>query len=91
MKQEITHLTTGRNIDELLRVTRAIKISDETGDNTPANWKKGDNLLAAPPETLEDAKKRMKDSNYDCKNWYYCEKDAEQSSKKFYNPFLYNN
>ncbi|WP_338153664.1 hypothetical protein [Staphylococcus equorum] len=52
---------------------------------------KGDNLLAAPPETLEDAKKRMKDSNYDCKNWYYCEKDDEQSSKKFYNPFLYNN
>ncbi|MFQ3852916.1 peroxiredoxin [Staphylococcus parequorum] len=28
-------MTTGRNIDELLRVTRAIKISDETGDNTP--------------------------------------------------------
>lgn len=84
-------MTTGRNIDELLRVTRAMKTSDETGDNTPANWKKGDNLLAAPPETLEDAKKRMKDSNYDCKNWYYCEKDDEQNSKKFYNPFLYNN
>lgn len=84
-------MTTGRNIDELLRVTRAMKTSDETGDNTPTNWKKGDNLLAAPPETLEDAKKRMKDSNYDCKNWYYCEKDDEQNSKKFYNPFLYNN
>lgn len=68
-------LTTGRNMGEIVRLVEALKTTDEHGVSTPADWKKGDKVIAPPPKTTEDAKARMNDSDYDCVDWYFCKKD----------------
>ncbi|RDY69885.1 peroxiredoxin [Halobacillus trueperi] len=68
-------LTTGRNMGEIVRLVEALKTTDEHGVSTPADWKKGDKVIASPPKTTEDAKARMNDSDYDCVDWYFCKKD----------------
>ncbi|MFG6117581.1 peroxiredoxin [Halobacillus sp. MO56] len=68
-------LTTGRNMSEIVRLVEALKTTDEHGVATPADWQKGDKVIASPPKTTEDAKARLEDSNYDCVDWYFCKKD----------------
>ena len=36
---------------------------------TPANWEKGVPVVVPPPETIEQAKERVKEG-YDCKDWH---------------------
>ncbi|MDH0126843.1 peroxiredoxin [Brucella intermedia GD04153] len=42
-------MTTGRNIDEILRTVRALRTSDTTGTLTPAGWQPGDEVIDADP------------------------------------------
>lgn len=70
-------LTTGRNTDEIVRLVEALKTTDEHGVSTPADWEKGDKVIASPPKTMEEAKARLDDSNYDCADWYFCKKDLD--------------
>ncbi|TGB02918.1 peroxiredoxin [Halobacillus salinus] len=70
-------LTTGRNMDEIVRLVEALKTTDEHGVSTPANWEKGEKVIASPPKTMENAKARLDDSNYDCVDWYFCKKDLD--------------
>lgn len=46
----------GRNIDEVLRSTKAIQLHDRTGAYTPADWEHGD--LVIIPNTLPEAEVR---------------------------------
>jgi|GEM_PF-178881 alkyl hydroperoxide reductase subunit AhpC len=46
----------GRNIDEVLRVTKAIQLHDRTGAYTPADWDHGD--LVIVPDTLPESEVR---------------------------------
>ncbi|WP_147641359.1 peroxiredoxin [Staphylococcus nepalensis] len=80
--------TIGRNINEILRVIKALKTTDKTEHVTPANWETGDKILAPSPSIIKDAKNRMENPDYECKNWYYCEKDSDDHSKSIYNAFL---
>ena len=66
-------LTTGRNIEEILRLVRAIQTSDEHTVATPANWKPGDNVIIPPPRTQEAAEERTQ-AGYECSDWYFCKK-----------------
>lgn len=66
-------LTTGRNMQEILRVIKALQTIDEHGVATPANWKPGESVIVPPPGTQEDAEQRLKEG-YDCKDWYFCKK-----------------
>ena len=66
-------LTTGRNMDEILRLIDALQTTDKHGVATPANWKPGENVIVPPPKTTEDAEERMK-AGYECKDWYFCKK-----------------
>ncbi|MBN9654290.1 peroxiredoxin [Halobacillus sp. GSS1] len=68
-------LTTGRNMGEIVRLVEALKTTDEHGVSTPADWKKGEKVIASPPKTTEDAKARMDNPDYDCVDWYFCKKD----------------
>ncbi len=66
-------LTTGRNMDELLRLVDALQTSDANGVATPANWRPGDKVIVPPPKTTDDAAERVK-SKLECKDWYFCQR-----------------
>ncbi|WP_234555193.1 peroxiredoxin [Thermus caliditerrae] len=72
-------LTTGRNIDEILRFIRALQFTDRTGLNTPADWQPGDPGIVKPPATLEELKadEAKKGEYAEYKRWYLRLKKAE--------------
>jgi peroxiredoxin (alkyl hydroperoxide reductase subunit C) len=66
-------LTTGRNMDEILRIVDALQTRDKHGIATPANWRPGDKVVVPPPNTQEGAAARLKEG-YECVDWYLCKK-----------------
>ncbi len=68
-------LTTGRNMDEILRVIDALQTTDKHGVATPANWRPGDKVIVPPPKTAEAAEERVK-AGYECTDWYFCKREA---------------
>lgn len=66
-------LTTGRNMNEILRLVDALQTTDQHGVATPANWKPGDMVVVPPPNTQEMAEERLK-QGYECTDWYLCKK-----------------
>jgi len=70
-------LTTGRNMDEILRVIQALQTSDKHGVATPANWRPGDKVIVPPANNQELAEQRTKDPNLECKDWYFCMKEIK--------------
>ncbi len=66
-------LTTGRNMQEILRLIDALQTTDKHGVATPANWEPGDPVIVPPPNTQEMAEQRLKEG-YECKDWYFCKK-----------------
>ena len=66
-------LTTGRNMQEILRMIDALQTSDEQKVATPANWKPGDKVIVPAPKTQDGAETRMKEG-YECVDWYLCKK-----------------
>ena len=66
-------LTTGRNMDEILRVVDALQTSDANKVATPANWRPGDKVIVPPPQTQEMAEERLK-QGFECVDWYFCKK-----------------
>lgn len=69
-------LTTGRNMDEVLRLIDALQTTDEHHVATPANWRPGEDVIVPPPSTQEAAEERLKEG-YECKDWYFCKKKLE--------------
>ena len=66
-------LTTGRNMEEILRLIDALQTTDKHGVATPANWRPGEKVIVPPPRTVEAAEARMKE-NYERKDWYFSQK-----------------
>ncbi len=64
-------LTTGRNVDEILRVIDSLQAVDKYGVATPANWKPGDPVIVPAPQTTELAEKRLQDQSVEAKDWYF--------------------
>jgi len=63
-------LTTGRNIDEVIRVVDALQVNSEKGLATPANWKPGDKLIVPAPLTVDAIEKRLKEPGVEVREWY---------------------
>ena len=70
-------LSTGRNMDEILRLITALQTTDEHGVATPADWKKGDRVIVPPSATQEGAAERMNDESLECKDFYFCTKELK--------------
>jgi peroxiredoxin 2/4 len=70
-------MTCGRNIDEVVRALDAMQTADANACATPANWKPGDKVVVPPPQTLEDAEKRMQ-SDYEVTDWYFSKRTLNQ-------------
>ncbi len=66
-------LTTGRNMDEILRLIDALQTHEKHKVATPANWRPGEDVIVPPPGTQDKAEARMNEG-YDCKDWYFCKK-----------------
>jgi peroxiredoxin (alkyl hydroperoxide reductase subunit C) len=70
----------GRNMDEVVRAVKALKISDEQGVAVPAGWPNneliGDRLIVPPAKTQKDAEMRLKE--YEGYDWWFCHKEAKE-------------
>ena len=67
-------LSTGRNMQEILRLVQALQTTDNNGVACPANWRPGDKVIVPPPKTQEMAEERVVDKSVECKDWYFCKK-----------------
>lgn len=66
----------GRNMDEVLRMVKAMQVSDANKVAMPANWPNneliGDSVIIPPATDVETAKKRA--SEYENYDWWFCHK-----------------
>ncbi len=69
----------GRNMDEIVRVVKALQISDKQGA-VPANWPEneliGDRIIVPPPQDQKSANERL--STYEGYDWWFCHKPLEK-------------
>ncbi|MDA8315506.1 MAG: peroxiredoxin [Actinomycetota bacterium] len=76
-------LTTGRNMDEILRLVDALQMADANHVATPANWRPGDKVIIPTPPTVEVAAERVSadfarsTEGLECVDWYLCKKPVE--------------
>ena len=49
--------STGRNLDEILRVIDSLQLTDKHKVATPVNWKPGDDVIIVPSLSTDEAKK----------------------------------
>jgi peroxiredoxin (alkyl hydroperoxide reductase subunit C) len=61
-------MSTGRNVEELLRALAALQETDASGLSTPAEWRPGDDGVLPPPVTVQEADARSKAG---APAWYY--------------------
>lgn len=52
-------MAVGRNFDEILRVIKALQLTDEQEVACPADWRPGDNVIIRPTVSDEDAKTKF--------------------------------
>jgi len=70
-------LSTGRNMDEIVRLIQALQTTDKYGVACPANWRPGDKVIILPPKTQEMAEERMKEKGIERADWYFSKKDLK--------------
>lgn len=69
----------GRNINEVLRIIKALQTSDNENVLTPANWNKNMPTIVKSPNTYEDLKERvLNSSDYNFFEWYLCFKNKKE-------------
>ena len=71
----------GRNIDEIVRIVKAMQISDKNKVAMPANWPNnkilGNHVIIPPATDVNTAKKRLasaKKGEFECYDWWLCHK-----------------
>ena len=62
--------TTGRSVDEVLRLVQALQTADKLEVVTPEGWKPGEPTVKRPPETVAATEARA-DATFGCVDWYY--------------------
>lgn len=81
-------LELGRNIDEILRMIKALQVNSKLRGAIPAGWPNNelikDRVIVPPASTVKEAEERLK--QYECYDWWFCHKpgsaeDAEEAGK----------
>ena len=71
----------GRNFDELLRMVKAIQVSDKHNVAMPADWPNNtslglkDRVIVPPAKDVASAKKRLESKDHECYDWWLCHKE----------------
>jgi len=74
----------GRNIDEILRVVKALQVSDKNGVALPANWPNneliGSKVIIPPATSEKEAKERLekaKKKEIEAYDWWFAYKEVK--------------
>jgi peroxiredoxin (alkyl hydroperoxide reductase subunit C) len=67
-------MSNGRSMDEFVRLIQAMQVSDNNACATPEGWQPGDKVIVPPPATIEEARARLASSEYECVDFYFCQK-----------------
>jgi peroxiredoxin 2/4 len=67
-------LNVGRNMNEIIRVLKALQLSDQHGVAMPLNWQPGEKVIVPPPKTVADMQEREK-SDYEMVDFYLARRD----------------
>ncbi|BCJ85525.1 peroxiredoxin [Effusibacillus dendaii] len=70
-------LSTGRNMEEILRLVKALQTTANHKVSTPANWVPGDKVLVPPPASQQLAEERVNDESLEVIDWYLAKKDLK--------------
>ena len=66
----------GRNMDEIVRMVKALQVADKNKVAMPANWPNnelvGDEVIISPASDEKTAAERPK--QYECFDWWFCHK-----------------
>ncbi|MGI6636816.1 MAG: peroxiredoxin [Minisyncoccales bacterium] len=75
----------GRNMDEIVRIVRAMQFSDKNKVAMPADWPNneiiGDQVIISPATDVDTAKERLeksKSGEFTCLDWWLCYKKVEE-------------
>ncbi len=73
-------MSNGRNMDEIMRMLKAMQMSDKNKVATPANWKPGDDVIVPPPGSCGTAKERVEKpgEGVRCLDWFMCLKKSPE-------------
>ena len=74
-------MNVGRNLDEILRLARALQTADGNACATPVNWQPGEKVVVPPPRTVTEVQERLshQGKDYDVRDFYLCLKDLSKS------------
>lgn len=67
-------LNVGRNMDEIIRVLKALQTTDKYSVALPLNWNPGEKVIVPPPKTVDEMEEREK-SDYEMVDFYLAKKD----------------
>lgn len=74
----------GRNMDEIVRIVKAMQISDKNKVAMPADWPNNailkDRVIVPPARDVEAAKERLEDAKkgeFECYDWWFCHKELK--------------
>ena len=66
----------GRNMQEILRIVKALQVSDKNGVAMPCDWPNNglikDHVIVPPPSNVKDAGTRLQ--QYEGYDWWFCHK-----------------
>lgn len=69
----------GRNMDEIVRMIKALQVSEGNGCAMPANWPNNelikDRVIVPPAACVKDAHERLE--KYDGFDWWFCHRDLK--------------
>ena len=74
----------GRNLDEIIRIVKALQISDNNNVAIPADWPNneimGNHVIIPPATDIKTSKERLekaKEGEYECYDWWLCHKELK--------------
>ena len=67
-------LSSGRQIDEFVRLVDSLQTVDKYGVATPENWHPGEKVIVPPPPTTKAAEERVADKTLEVTDWYFSKK-----------------
>lgn len=67
-------LNVGRNMDEIIRVLKALQTADKYAVALPLNWVPGEKVIVPPPKTLDEMNARINDDTLEKIDFYLAKK-----------------